>query len=96
MRSVSAVARARGSQNNDVFIPTTIAPSPKPDADLHARFDLAMEDVYRRAKTEAGYAAIRFFEMLGKHGGLRDARFLLHATNVSQGYTAAVSRMQAP
>jgi hypothetical protein len=60
--------------------------------DLERAFDLAMMDVYRRARTEANYNAARFFQMLNEHRGLGTARILLHAPNVSEGYTALHER----
>jgi|688.fasta_scaffold1907487_2 hypothetical protein len=51
-------------------------------------FNEAMMDIYRRARTEAGYTASLFHQMLIKHGGLGTAQRLLADTNVSDGYTA--------
>ena len=51
-----------------------------------------MEDIYRRARTEAGYNAARFLQMLEEHRGLETARILLHALHVSDGYTALYDR----
>jgi hypothetical protein len=59
---------------------------------LEERFDAAMMDIYRRAKTEAHYNAARFFQMLTEHRGLETARILLHADAVSDGYTALWER----
>lgn len=60
--------------------------------ELELRFDTAMLDIYRRAKTEAGYNATRYLQMLDEHGGLDTARILLHAQTVSDGYTALWER----
>ena len=59
---------------------------------LEERFDAAMMDIYRRAKTEAHYNASRYFQMLTEHRGLETARILLHADTVSDGYTALWER----
>ena len=59
---------------------------------LIEEFDQAMHEVYRRALSEAGYKAARFLEMLDAHHGLQTARILLHAANVSEGYTALWER----
>jgi len=60
--------------------------------DLESRFDAAMMDIYRRAKSEAGYHLTRYFQMLTEHRGLETARILLHAAAVSEGYTALWER----
>ncbi|PYO97685.1 MAG: hypothetical protein DMD60_06025 [Gemmatimonadetes bacterium] len=59
---------------------------------LEERFNEAMLDVYRRAKSEAGYTASRFLKMISEHGGYETARILLHAPAVSDGYTALWER----
>jgi hypothetical protein len=60
-------------------------------SDLEQKFDAAMMDIYRRARTEAKYNAVRYLQMLTDHRGLETARILLHAT-VSDGYTALWQR----
>lgn len=55
---------------------------------IESEFDIAMMDIYQRANQEAGYNAIRYLQMLNEHRGLRTAQILLHALNVSDGYTA--------
>jgi len=60
--------------------------------DIEREFDAAMMDVYRRAKYEAGYNATRYLQMLQEHGGLNTAKILLHASHVSDGYTALWER----
>ncbi len=60
--------------------------------ELEKSFDVAMMDIYRRAKAEAGYNATRYFQMLTEHRGLETARILLHAQAVSEGYTALWER----
>jgi hypothetical protein len=59
---------------------------------LEQRFDAAMMDIYRRAKTEAHYNASPYFQMLSEHRGVETARILLHADTVSEGYTALWER----
>ena len=60
----------------------------KLENDLHD----AMLEVYRRAKSEAGYTATRFLGMVSERGGLETARYLLHAPTVSDGYAALWER----
>ena len=57
-------------------------------SDLEDRFDAAMMDVYRRAKSEANYNATRYLQMLIEHRGRVTARILLHPDTFSEGYTA--------
>lgn len=59
---------------------------------LEIQFHDAMIEVYRRARSEAGYTATRFLRMLSERGGLETARYLLHAPGVSEGYTALWER----
>lgn len=59
---------------------------------LEAEFHDAMLDIYRRAKSEAHYTATRFLGMVVEQGGLRTAQYLIHAPNVSDGYTALWER----
>jgi hypothetical protein len=59
---------------------------------LEERFDDAMMDIYRRARSEANYNASRFFQMLAEHRGLETARILLHAATVSDGYAGLWER----
>ena len=61
-------------------------------ADLEARFDAAMMNVYRSALNECDYNATRFLQMLYDHRGLETARILLHASSVSYGYAALWER----
>jgi hypothetical protein len=60
--------------------------------ELEKEFDMAMWNIYRRANVEAGYNATRFLQMLEDNRGIKTARILLHATNVSDGYTALWER----
>ena len=55
-------------------------------------FDMEMMGIYHRARDEADYNATRFLNMLHEHRGLQTARILLHASNVSDGYTALSER----
>src|SRR5438105_5085201 len=57
-------------------------------ANAAERFDAAMMDIYRRAKSEAKYNATRYLQMLTEHRGLQTARILLQADTVSEEYTA--------
>ena len=57
-------------------------------SDLQRRFELEMQNIYRRAKFEAKYNATRYLRMLHEHGGLGTARLLINASTVSEGYTA--------
>ena len=59
---------------------------------LETEFHDAMLEIYRRAKSEAGYNATRFLGMVSDRGGLETARYLLHATTVSDGYAALWER----
>lgn len=59
---------------------------------LEEAFHSAMQDVYRRAKEEAGYDATLFRRMLAEHGGPETARKLINARTVSDGYTALWER----
>ena len=61
-------------------------------AKLKEQFHEAMLNVHRRAKTECGYDAKAFLSMVNEHGGLATARYLLHTTKVSDGYTALWQR----
>ncbi len=59
---------------------------------LEVKFHEAMEDIYRRAKEDAGYNATVFRRMVTDHGGLEAARRLINAGTVSDGYTALWER----
>lgn len=61
-------------------------------ADLEAQFDVAMFNVYRRAKDEAGYNATIFLQMLSENRGVRTAKSLISAAKPSDGYTALYLR----
>ena len=51
-------------------------------------FTGTMFELYKRAKSECGYNAIRYLAMVTDHGELGTARRLLHAPTASDGYTA--------
>jgi hypothetical protein len=55
-------------------------------------FDEAMFEIYRRAKSEAGYTASVFFNMVMKQGGLATAKFLINSKDASVGYTRLYER----
>ena len=54
--------------------------------DLCRRFDEAMMNIYVRALKEAGYRAAIYHRMLCERGGLRTAEYLLHSSEVSEGF----------
>ena len=59
---------------------------------LSKQFDTAMFDIYRRAKSEAGYNATIFLGMLNDRGGLSTAKYLINAPKPSDGYTNLYER----
>ena len=68
-----------------------VAAAPSKNIDSNNRksaFHDAMLEIYERAKTECHYNASRFLQMVGEKGGLETARYLLHASGVSDGFTA--------
>ena len=60
--------------------------------ETESQFNEAMLNIYRRARVEASYNATRFLSMVVERGGLETARYLLHASTVSDGYTALWER----
>jgi hypothetical protein len=60
--------------------------------DLIRRFELKMYNIYRRARSEAGYNATRYLQMLDDHGGLETVKILINSPKVSEGYTALWER----
>ena len=54
---------------------------------LETAFEQAMYDVYRKAKTECGYNATYFHQMLDKMGGVQTARRLLNSDEAQYGFT---------
>lgn len=59
---------------------------------LELEFDEAMLNIYRKAKSEAKYNAVRFLQMVTDHGGLETAHILINSGTVSEGYTALWER----
>ena len=59
---------------------------------LNERFNLAMRDIYKRARYEAKYNATRYLQMLNENGGMETARILINSSTVSDGYTALWER----
>jgi hypothetical protein len=57
---------------------------------LKEEFHEAMLNIYRRAKSEAGYNASRFLSMVveDRTGGIATAKYLIHLQPPSEGYTA--------
>ncbi len=55
-------------------------------------FDAAMFEIYRRAKSEAGYNATIFLRMLSDKGGLATAKYLINSSKPSDGYTHLYDR----
>lgn len=64
------------------------------DPALIQRFDVAMRQVYSRAKSEAGYDAKVFLGMLSSNGGLETARRLLASDKPSAGFVALWERQR--
>lgn len=60
--------------------------------DLERDFELLMKSIYDRGKSEAGYNATLFLQMLGQRGGLGTAKALLRAPQVSSGFVALWER----
>jgi hypothetical protein len=54
---------------------------------LNDRFNLAMYDIYKKAKIEVKYIATRYLHMLDAHGGFETARILINSPTVSEGYS---------
>jgi hypothetical protein len=61
-------------------------------SDIEQQFDVAMMNIYHRARKEARYNATRYLQMLHEQRGLRTAQTLLYASQVSEGYTALWER----
>ncbi len=60
--------------------------------ELSQLFDAAMFEIYRRAKSEAGYNATIFLRMLSETGGLSTAKYLINSAKPSDGYTHLYDR----
>jgi hypothetical protein len=59
---------------------------------LEELFDTAMMEIYTRAKSEAGYTASIFYDMLFRKRGVTTAKQLINDRTVSSGYTALWER----
>jgi len=59
---------------------------------LLAGFHEAMVEIYRRAKSEAGYTATYFLSMVSERGGYETAMYLIHTDRPSDGYTSLYER----
>src|SRR5262249_2933771 len=70
----------------------SLAPAGAVPADVRAAFERAMKSIYVRAKTEAGYNAAFFLDMLSSLGGLGTAHRLLATSEGSSGFTALYER----
>lgn len=62
------------------------------ELNLETSFDEAMMRIYVRAKSEVGYNATRYLQMLHDKRGLETARILVLADQPSEGYTALWER----
>ena len=59
---------------------------------LLKQFDAAMFDIYQRARSEAGYNASIFLQMLNDRRGLATAKYLINSAKPSEGYTNLFER----
>jgi hypothetical protein len=59
---------------------------------LNEQFNLAMFEIYRRAKDEAKYPANIFLKMITERGGSETARYLINQPQPSDGYTHLYER----
>jgi len=55
--------------------------------ELEVAFHERMRQIYDQAKSECGYAATRFLQMVNADGGLKAAKKLLSAGGYSEGLT---------
>jgi hypothetical protein len=81
----------RGADQVGSELPADDASAPN-RPDVRAAFELAMRDVYIRARDEANYNAGYFLNMLSTYGGLETARRLLASPEMSSGFTALYER----
>ena len=65
-----------------------LAPKGAFSTNRETHFNEAMLSIYRQAKTECKYNAVRFLQMLDERGGLQTAKHLLHTTGLSDGFVA--------
>ncbi len=61
---------------------------------LVVEFNAAMQEIYLRAKAEAGYNATVFLRMLQDRGPVETAQYLIHTTKPSDGFTALWERQR--
>ncbi len=54
---------------------------------LELEFHQRMQQIYEQARTECGYTAARFLQMVADQGGVRAAKQLLTAEGYSEGLT---------
>lgn len=76
-------------------VPVPVVATPEPPMPVTGSpeaFHGAMVDLYKRAKSEAGYNATYFLSMVSDMGGLETARYLLHTSEPSDGYEALWER----
>jgi hypothetical protein len=59
---------------------------------LKEQLNLAMFEIYRRAKDEANYPANIFLRMISDRGGFETARYLINQLQPSDGYTHLYER----
>lgn len=64
------------------------APAPDPLVAAGDRFHQAMTELYRRAKAEAGYNAVRLLSMISEVGGVETAHALLATGIPTEGFEA--------
>ena len=57
------------------------------EGDLETRFHQKMLEIYERGNDELGYRATYFLRMVQDNGGFEAARSLLHASQLSDGFT---------
>ena len=55
--------------------------------DLEQAFHQRMHQIYDQAKSECGYTATRFLQMLSEHGGVATAKRLLGSSKYPDGLT---------
>ena len=60
----------------------------KSRSDVEQQFHRQMLEIYRRAKGECGYNAIRFYQMVEAQGGLQTAKTLLASKRIPDGWTS--------
>ena len=59
---------------------------------LELEFHQAMLQIYKRAKSECGYNALRFLQLVSELGGLRAAKQLLNSPELPQGFFELAAR----